>query len=291
MTVNVNVLLAFCEGPHDVAYTRLALRKLLNFEKIEVPFKELPSPFHHLFKQSVATHAAKELSLDMAHKFFLPDTVLRRDNHLVFIFNSGGCKQYDKLNELLSDYLIIFPQAKTFAQGAQEIVDTVRYLFLYDADAEGLNALIYNFTSRFAVVDSKPFITEEWSISSKSPFGRIAGDKSLYVWGEQPEQGTLEDNLIPMFMQDQAALMIKAENAIDSMFTWDIFNSNPKMAVPNIAKRKKAIVTAVGQGNKSGSSMNVIIEQSKLLSDETIKKDIKIKGLTDFIAEFIGLTV
>jgi hypothetical protein len=76
MIGEVTALLAFCEGPHDVAFVRRVLRHNLGFEKVEWRFSEFPAPFNSLFKSSMNRHAARDLSLDMAHKFYLPDHVL-----------------------------------------------------------------------------------------------------------------------------------------------------------------------------------------------------------------------
>jgi hypothetical protein len=36
MTQSTNALLVFCEGQHDVAYVRMLLQEILEFEKIRV---------------------------------------------------------------------------------------------------------------------------------------------------------------------------------------------------------------------------------------------------------------
>lgn len=291
MTVNVNALLVFCEGPHDVAFVRMVVRKLMDFQIIELPFKELPSPFNLLFKQSVLTHAAKDLSLDMAHKFFLPDTVLRKDDQLILLFNCGGKTQYERIRTLLSDYLAMFPQAQTFTQNAKEVVDSVRYLFLYDADAEGLKGVLQNVKTEFSKIGDIDFLTEDWAETSTSEFGKSAGNKAVFVWGETPAQGTLEDILTPMFAQKHSELMNKAKTAIDSMFnsTWDTGNANPKKAVPAIEKKKKAILTAAGQGAKPGSSMSVILEQSNLLKKKDLDANAITKEFVAFVKNFMEL--
>lgn len=289
MTVSVNALLVFCEGPHDVAFVRMLVRKLMDFEVIELPFKELPSPFNQLFQQSVSQHAAKDLSLDMAHKFFLPDTVLRKGNQLVLLFNSGGKTQYEKIRTLLSDYLAMFPQAQTFTKNAKEVVGSVHYLFLYDADAEGLEGVLQNVKTEFSKIGEIDFLTEDWAETPTSEFGKSAGNKAVFVWGETPAQGTLEDILTPMFVQKHSDLMNKAKAAIDSMFTWDTGNANPKKAVPAIEKKKKAILTAAGQGAKPGSSMSVILEQSKLLKKEDLDANAITKEFVAFVKNFMDL--
>lgn len=290
MIVNVNALLVFCEGPHDVAYVRIVLSKLMGFAKIVIPFSELPSPFNSLFKMTVTNHAVDDLSLDMAHKFFLPDSVLKKDEHFILLFNSGGKTQYEKIRTLLSDYLPIFPNAQTFAQGAQEVVGSVRYLFLYDADAEGLDGVLNNVKTEFSKVNGIDFLTDGW-VEISSQFGKRAGDKAVFVWGESPEKGTLEDILIPMFTEQNSDLIDKASSAMDNMFSWDTSNEDLNKSVPETERRHKAILTVVGQKKKPGSSMNVILEQSGLLDATALTNNVTTQELVEFIKSFIGLSL
>jgi hypothetical protein len=290
MTQSTNALLVFCEGQHDVAYVRMLLQEILEFKIVSLPFKELPSPFHHLFKQSVATHAAGDLSLDMAHKFFLPETILRNKSQFILLYNCGGNTQYDKVRELLSDYLPIIPQARVFAEDAKEIIDHVKYLFLYDADSVGINRILEQVNHEFRVISESNFFDAEWS-SSSSDFGRVSGDKAVYVWGERAEQGTLEDILYPMFSLAQPSLLSKAESAIDDMFTWDVDNPDIVKAVSEISKRKKSVITVIGQKKKPGSSLNVIIDQSKFLRKDTLTNNGPTQDFVRFISEFIGLAL
>jgi len=290
MTQSTNALLVFCEGQHDVAYVRMLLQEVLEFKIVSLPFKELPSPFHHLFKQSVATHAAGDLSLDMAHKFFLPETILRNKSQFILLYNCGGNTQYDKVRELLSDYLPIIPQARVFAEDAKEIIDHVKYLFLYDADSVGINRILEQVNHEFSVISESNFFDAEWSFSS-SDFGRVSGDKAVYVWGERAEQGTLEDILYPMFSLAQPSLLSKAESAIDDMFTWDVDNPDIVKAVSEISKRKKSVITVIGQKKKPGSSLNVIIDQSKFLRKDTLTNNGPTQDFVRFISEFIGLAL
>lgn len=82
---DIKALLVFCEGSHDVAFVQQVLKLCLGFQKVKWKFREYPSPFNSLFKKSVQDHAAGDLTLDMAHKFFLPDSVLQKSEHLVLL--------------------------------------------------------------------------------------------------------------------------------------------------------------------------------------------------------------
>lgn len=87
-------LIIFCEGSHDVAFCKLVFRKLLKSEHFEHKFSSFPAPLNDLFKASLEKHLLQDMSLDMAHKFFLPDAVLKLKKEsvewLVLLFNCGG---------------------------------------------------------------------------------------------------------------------------------------------------------------------------------------------------------
>ncbi|MBF0234774.1 MAG: hypothetical protein HQK65_17310 [Desulfamplus sp.] len=282
MSRDINALIIFCEGPHDSAFVRMVLKKVMGYSIEKLKFSEMPSPFHKLFETSVRNHAAQDMSLDMAHKFFLPDTVLRKNDTIAFLFNCGGKTQYEKIRILLSSYIPLFSQAETFGQGAEEITQSVKYLFLYDADADGLERIISNLSKEFRTIDDDHFLNETWKTAT-SDFGRISADKAVFVWGGRSEQGTLEDALIPIFEFDikNRALMEKARTTIDEMFIWETDHHDLARCVAETEKFNKAVLTTVGQREKPGSSLNVILEQSGLVTQEAL-------DASEFVIEFVG---
>lgn len=290
MSTDIDALLIFCEGPHDSAFVRIVLKKLMGYTVEKLKFSEMPSPFHMLFETAVKTHAAQDMSLDMAHKFFLPDTVLRKDENVVFLFNCGGKTQYDKIKILLSSYIPLFEQARTFSLGAKEVVQSVKYLFLYDSDAEGIDTIIGNLNREFQKIEEKDFVEDSW-IKSKSDFGKISKNKAVFVWGGSPEKGTLEDILMPMFDFDvrNKVVMEKTKATIKDLFTWEVSHSNVARAVAESEKYQKAVLTTVGQGKKPGASLNVILEQSGLITEDALKSCKTTAGFAEFINEFLDV--
>ncbi len=289
MIRQVHALLAFCEGPHDSSFVRIVLKQLMNYSVEKLKFSEMPSPFDKLFETAVKTHAAQDMSLDMAHKFFLPDTVLRKDNTIVFLFNCGGKNQYNKIKTLLAAYLPLFEQAETFAQNAEEITRSVRYLFLYDTDADGLETMTDNLNRELETIEDDRFINNDW-LPSTSDFGKISNDKAVFVWGRTPEKGTLEDILVPLFEFDanNKTLMDKARITLNDMFEWDVAHPEIKRAVAENEKFLKALLTTTGQRKKPGSSMNVILEQSGLITPQALSASEIIADFVTFLEEFMG---
>lgn len=287
MSTEINALLVFCEGPHDTAFVRMVLKKLMEFQVEKLKFSEMPSPFHRLFETSVKNHAAQDMSLDMAHKFFLPDTVLAKNDQIVFLYNCGGKNQYEKIRTLISTYLPMFEQAQTFSQGAKKIARSIKYLFLYDIDADGIEKVAERLTSEFGLIDGKKFIADVWE-ESKSIYARVAKDKAFFAWGGSPEKGTLEDLLLPMFdsSAENKSILNTTKTVMNDMFSWETTHKDLSRSIAEIEKYNKAVLTTVGQREKPGSSLNVILEQSGLITEEALKSCKITAGFVLFIKSF-----
>ena len=80
------------------------------------------------------------------------------------------------------------------------------------------------------------------------------------------------------------------EEFIDDCFTWQIKHENEERSVSEIAKRKKSIIAVIGQREKPGSSMNVIVDQAKLISENIFRSNDDVKRFVNFVeslAEFL----
>jgi hypothetical protein len=287
----VNALLVFCEGAHDIAFVQQVLKVCLGFTRTQWKFSEHPAPFNQLFSTSVKNYAAQDLSLDMARKFFLPDSVWQKDQDMILLFNSGGSTQVAKVKELLGKFLTLFKQCQVFPGQATAVVRQASYLFLYDADDVGATAWFEKIKQNFAVIDDEPsWVFGEWDVLPNNPFGAVAGDKAAYIWGASTHQGTLEDILLPMFEVDRQQLMADAGAFVDSAFQWDVDGIGKKDPVAEMGKRKKAIITCAGQRKKPGSPMSAILDQAKLITDPTFVNNAAVALFADFMKKFMALT-
>jgi hypothetical protein len=225
----------------------------------------------------------------MAHKFFLSDSILRKGDNIIFLFNCGGKTQYDRIKIFLSSYIPLFNNANIFPQGSNEIIRSSKYLFLYDADAEGIGIITTNLKKELDKIEETNFIDGHWNNSS-SVFGKIAGNKAVYVWGNKPEKGTLEDILIPMFESNPniGSIMDRAKTAMTDMFEWKTGSQNDVEAVAELERYKKAVMTTAGQRKKSGYSLNVILEQSGLITQEALASSHLAKEFVKFLNEFLS---
>lgn len=283
---NINALLVFCEGPHDVAFCRLMFKYCFNITQISWKFSEYPAPFNQLFKTSMENHAAQDMSLDMAHKFFLPDRTLYDDERklLVLLFNTGGKSKTENPKNFLKDFLPLFKNREIFSGDAKKIVNNCSYLFLYDQDDKQPSNVFSWCKNEFSQIEDDIFISEDFVTDDENNLAASCMDKNVgvYVFSKN-SPGTLEDILLPMFESAQNELLNEAEKFIDS-FTWKTEQDNAEKRIAEIAKRKKAIITTMGQRKKPGSSMNVIVDQGKLISSKIFTQNHDVKLFVDFVA-------
>jgi hypothetical protein len=295
----INVLLVFCEGPHDVAFCRLIFKYCfdnfvdLSSEKRGWKFSEYPAPFNDLFKASMENHAAQDMSLDMAHKFFLPDKTLYNENRklLVLLFNTGGKTKTDNPKDFLKDFLPLFEDRESFSDDAKTIVNDCNYLFLYDRDHKQPSDVFSWCKNEFAQIGDDIFLEENFIIDDGNNLAASCMEKTVgvYVFSKSNSLGTLEDILLPMLESAQSDLVNEAEKFIDSAFTWKTEQDNIENSIAEIAKRKKAIITTMGQRKKPGSSMNVVIDQGKLISKDIFTQNKDVKLFVDFVASLAVL--
>ena len=282
----VNALIVFCEGPHDVAFCRLVFKHCFNIRKVEWKFSEYPAPLDKQFQTILQSHALMDLELDMAHKFFLPDKTLFDMNKklLVLLFNTGGKTKTENPKKFLSDFIDFIEDTKTFLYGeTNKRIDNYKFLFTYDADENKPSDIFMKCKKDYSIINNEDFISEDFMINPNYNHGAHSMDKkfNIYVFSKPDCLGTLEDILLPMFEECESKIMSKTTTFIDDCFKWE------DSKISQIADRNKAIICIAGQNKKPGSSLNVIIDQTKLISEEVFKNNEDVKRFAEFIKEII----
>lgn len=286
---SLSALLIFCEGSHDVAYCRLIFKNFFNIHKVSKRFSDYPSPLNLLFRTIVETHAAKDLSMNMAHKFFLPDHVLysQDEDLIVLLFNSGG-KSAVNPTSFLTKFFPLLKVATVLPEDANEYIHSCRYLFLYDRDRQDFDRFLIDFASDYGTPDMEPLRGNGFDLERVGDNAAISTDRrvGLYMFSIGDNYGTLEDILLPLFGSAHPAIAQKAENFIDGAFSWRTSSDDMEEQISEQARRKKAIITAMGQRKKSGMSMSVIIDQSHLLQHEVLVESPNVIDFANFIRTF-----
>ncbi|GMO43372.1 MAG: hypothetical protein Pg6C_04940 [Treponemataceae bacterium] len=289
MSGNFKALLVFCEGDHDIAYIRTIIRKILRFERLTVVFSQLPYPFSRLFDTSVKNHAADDLSLDMAHKFFLPDEIFKKDNDIILLYKNGGNTKFDDIKTLLKSYLELFEEKTIFDKKNSDYISDYKYLFTFDLDANSLDKLCETLSEKLDKIGERVFISEPWT-DTDSNYGKFSGDKAVYVWGDNTGKGTLEDILIPIIKTSatNTALIEKADHAMRDMFAWNFENPKDEERIAEIANFNKSVITTAGQREKSGKSLSVVLKESGLITGDALRASENVNDFINFLSKIMG---
>ncbi len=289
-TNKLKALVVFCEGAHDIAF----LSKILwgmGFKPDKRKLPEYPAPFSLLFEQGVAKYIAEDLSLHMGDKYFLPDKVFSKDSDIIFLFSTGGKDKFQKVQEFLDDLLLFVEDidGSDFSYNANSIgsvnqtIDQYRYLFFYDADGSGLESISEDLSSKLSSI--KKWDKAQWLSHQDHSFAVIDDNKALYVLGESPQKGTLEDILYPLFREKNPAQLENAESAVNSLFSWDVKDNQCPVALES--KRKKSIITLIGQRDDSGESMARVLNNRTLYVTNFQEHDL-IQPIKNFLTYFLA---
>lgn len=283
----INTLLLFCEGPHDVAFCYLVMKHCFGMRTVKDNFSSYPSPLHKLLPQNLKKHASGDMSLDMAHKFFLPDRTVTNGDDYVLLFNMGGKTRIDNPKKFLSSFLPLYENRATFSKDAESIASDVRYLFLYDADHENATKIFSDCRINFENINEVSFITRQFEPSPENPGAAVSDDKGVYVLGDPDTgKGTLEDILLPIYEKTQKDWCEKAGSFVDDTFSFKTGQGNDKQNIAARAKKAKAVITAAGQGKRPGRPMAAIIQDDVLGTMTNFLTSIPVQKFADFLQEF-----
>lgn len=288
----MNALLVFCEGPHDVAFCRLIFKYCFNIKTVNWKFSEYPSPLNQVFKTSMQKHAAQDMSLDMAHKFLLPDRTLCDENgtFMVLLFNTGGKQKKENPKLFLADFLVLLEKAETFSDGADKFLAETKYLFVYDADHENTQDVFQFCRNNFSQIEDTNFINEDFLPVADNAFAASIDNKAVYIWGDTTSnKGTLEDILLPLFEAQTHELLNNAAQFVDKCFTWDLDNPKEKSKYAACSNRKKAIISSAGQGKRPGRPMSAIVNDNVLGSKRGFITDMSVKKFANFLSRFANI--
>lgn len=284
----MKIVLFFAEGPHDIAFIKLALRHRFHLSvNNQQKINSLPTPLNKIFDQLIKEHFWGDWSLDMAHKFLLPNNILNtNDGDFIFLFNTGGMNKYSVVKQLISR---VFYQLKFGGLHYDFDIDDVRIIFTYDADYRGESRTIEEVKRHIfpiKAVDCKFDETgendDETLLDSSSP------NIFYYIWHGHVDYGTLEDILVPIYRQSHAVLFDKTDIFINENFKEYFDFDSTKITQHDIAtkaKKNKALITIAGQGKYPSRPTTAIIEDNVLGNETTFIQDRFVSNFTNFLIQ------
>lgn len=293
MTSFSHVHLLFCEGPHDAAFLSLMFKRLLGFKRVHLKISEIPYPFSNIFRQSMLTHSAEDLRLDLAKKFFLPDFLLEKDGILVMIFNSGGStRRAESIGVFLKDVFELLEVQESFSDSSDGVGPEIKFAIFADADSVGTSKVVEQIQRDLAVVGAREWLSENWApfhgtraVSQATPKGQV----SAYIWRQwRDDIGTLED--VALECLDFGESINQTFEFLDQRFSWAPEDkAKPIHVCALAAKRLKAALCIEGQREKPGGSLSVVLDQANLISGESLVKSQSVQDCVSFLRQWVAI--
>jgi hypothetical protein len=268
-----NIILALCEGPHDVAFLHKIL-KTSNFKTAQdIKLGEYPTPMNQFIVEEVKKSNVNDLNIQTVRSTLLPGSVLKKDDNFIFLYALGGDSKKTVRQSILSKIVSFLPK-----EGKIEILpkDTIlNLLYFFDADDKGTeNRHIEVQNEIKEIINDIEFQGDDLLATYRE---MLLG---CYIFSNsESKNGKLEDLLIPVMSESNEAIFKSAKQYFETHY-------EEVRGKKRGADLKKAIIGISGQLQKSGSTNTVIISQSDYLNDNKIKSSDKCSEIISFFEKF-----
>ncbi len=287
----MKIILFFAEGPHDIAFIKLALNygcnlSVCNQQKIN----SFPAPLNMIFNQLIKEHFYDDWSLDMAHKFLLPDHVLiSSDGNYIFLFNTGGMSKYSVVKKLISRIIYQLNHGGTHSDFS---INDMKIIFTYDADYRGEKDTIEEVKKNIFPIKVKDCDFDEIDHNSDENIllNLPCPNIYYYIWRDSNGFGTLEDVLLPIYKLSCQNLLENTKKFIDENFSEDfVFDPNKKSKhdIAKKADKNKALITIAGQGKKASKPATAIINDNVLGTKTNFIQSSFVSDFVVFVKDFM----
>lgn len=266
MSLSYNkVIVAFCEGQHDVAFLSRIL--LVNgFLLQELKIGQLPSPFDKRFATELSQVSIPDKKLGFQPNGpKLPSVCFHKDENLIFIHNLNGDGRDRERTELVKMYKELSEPGEP-GEDDFSIQIPYRFLYFFDADNHGIDARIIEIKNEIGLDEDIVFLNGSIVVSKGNEWGG-------YIFHDiQTRLGTLEDQLLGYFhnknqmLQPEIINFLHANQLADER-TKRFVSSNTEERYNGRTQyyEKKSILGIYAQLQFSGVSNAVLISNTDFL--------------------------
>ncbi len=294
MSTTSQLITTFCEGPHDVAFINRIL-KCIGYKSYDAcKIGELPIPFNQLILQEAKKSNIENLNLIELRRGFLPSKVMVKDNNFIFLYSIGGDSKKEIREKMLQDLLSFVPSPGEISSIPENTELSVVYLF--DADQKGVQKRIEELNNEISNGFNNKISSE---FKTNASFQTLASIKlGVFVFtGDDNNQGTLEDILIPLMCKDNESIFDEAMSFIDTnhkeerLYPLKVQKQDDLITEKRSERKRdmfkfqyeKSLIGTVGQLQCSGKSNVVCINDSDYLTLDKIKSNAKCIEILDFL--------
>lgn len=292
-----NIILALCEGPHDVAFLNKIL-KTANFKSYEdVKLNDFPAPINDMLNMEAVKSNVKDLNIKELRQTLLPSNTLKREDTYLFLYSLGGDGKKGARKSLLEKIMSYIPKEGEIKQGRINIEETlIKIIYFFDADSAGLKRRLASVRDEISeTIDS---IKEE-SFSENGSYINCEGIKiGCFIFtGDDNNLGKLENILLPLMRLNNEDIFDRADTFIEEnhdqqrLFPFKIKMGDSGLYEERSKKagdkykfdKSKSLIGAVGQLQQSGAANTVCIGFTDYLTMEKITQNAKCLEIIKFV--------
>lgn len=261
------IIIAFCEGSHDVAFVTRVLMTF-DFKKYNEKIKNFAEPLNKQFEKELSEIKISDKKLGFQNPSYrLPSIALQKNNTLILIHNLGGDGRVAERNSLLE----LYQGLKGDDDFTKDLAYEIRFAYFFDADEVGVQERINQFKNEVGFTGD---------LNNGQYFERNGYEWGCYIFHSTTgESGTLEDLLLSYIDSNHPILKVNALSYLDqSTIPEDrckeyVFHDGiESYKGPSKFYKKKSIFSVLGQLQFSGMSNAVIIKNTDLFKSENIMR-------------------
>jgi len=291
-----NIILALCEGPHDVAFLNKIL-KTAGFKSNEgLKLGDFPSPMNDMLGREAIKSEVIDLNIQEIRQTLLPTNSLKRDETYLLLYSLGGDGKKASRKSLLEKVKSYIPAEGEIKQGRITEDTTIKIVYFFDADNNGIDRRLLEVKNEIAEILTS---LNKDSFSENGSYVECEGLKTgCYIFtGDDDNLGKLENILLPLMTEGNEEIFSNANNFIDKNHDEDrLFPFKIKIGSLGLFEERsdkagdkykfdksKSLIGAVGQLQQSGGGNTVCIGFTDYLTLEKISNNHKCKEIIDFI--------
>lgn len=284
----MKVVLAMCEGPHDVSFLSRIMR-VKGFHTYNELINDYPPFIADFLRNKITKGNLRDLNLKEARGgLFLPSFALLKDDNLLLLFQLKGDSKKDARKDIVSSFNTLFMNAE-MTKSILRDNDSLSIIYVYDADQKGVERRIEEIN-----MELSEFLNLGRSIHiDQKSFDIANGIKyGAYIFNDPNNQdggGRLEDLVLPMMCcsnddvyADVNTLIAKRNERAYRLF------AEPLAKKDKDYDEQKAAIGIMGQLQKSGSANSAIIEQSSFITDDDICRSVSCNEVLTFFDQSFG---
>ncbi len=296
------IILALCEGPHDVAFICKILKSngFVSNENTKIP--KYPQPMGNIMAQELSKTDIEELNIVTARQNLLPMSTLQKADNYVFLYSMGGDGKKGPRKHILNSLKLSVPEPGEITTDRLPEDTKLSLVYFFDADTKGVAARLTEVIAEIKIVITT---IPNTAFPNNGNYGTYEGIKlgSYIFTGADNNTGKLEDILVPLMQLDNDDVFNNANAYLQTHFI-EVRTLPLKLSIVSNAvvenrstkngdkdfDTKKSIIGIAGQLQRSGKPNTAYISDTDYLTLAKINNNQKCQDIITFFNNFMNNT-